>query len=441
MNRIIVIAAVLLSAPFVDAQTPSVSPLPSPTPASQTQSLDQRVKDLEAAYSSPTSAPAPGSLSSGPRVPIPSNFGPVHVCVLLMLFVLLPFILEKNTWGALIARFLSVISWVAVVWILIGYSLVFGDGTPEGGWTWIGDSRYFLFNGVGNSPNLPYAFYISHNVFAAYHLVYAVAPVLLIWSILPSFEVIPTLLFVLGWLFLVYTPLAHAVWSSSGAMGGSMNPNAPIHALDAYGAVPVEMAAGFSVLVIAWLFPVSGENGSRRLALAYSFWILSFLLRCDFEQSVASIASAFVVWSIAERVLTGRNSQMGLLSGGLVGAVAIVPGCIYVTDLGAAITGAIAGLVCCISSQWIKPRLKFETIDVVSVHGIGGLCGLIATGFFASEIVNPNLIAVASYPGAWLWLHQLLAGLITILVSVFGTALAAYPIKLLFTPRPVTAIA
>ena len=119
---------------------------------------------------------------------------------------------------------------VAVLWWAVGYSLVFGksfDGTFLG--HIFGGSEYFFLNGVTSAPNTDYAFWISQNVFSMYQLMFAIiTPALIVGAIAERMKFSSVMLFMLGWMFLVYFPMAHAIWGITGDMNGVWNAKAAI---------------------------------------------------------------------------------------------------------------------------------------------------------------------------------------------------------------------
>jgi Amt family ammonium transporter len=86
----------------------------------------------------------------------------------------------------------------------------------------------------------------------------------------------------------------------------------------------------------------------------------------------------------------GKATTLGAASGAVAGLATVTPASGFVGPLSAALIGIAAGGGCYL---WIKLKNKFgydDSLDVVGIHGVGGVLGLFATGLFASKAVNPN---------------------------------------------------
>jgi Amt family ammonium transporter len=80
---------------------------------------------------------------------------------------------------------------------------------------------------------------------------------------------------------------------------------------------------------------------------------------------------------------------LGAASGAVAGLVAITPASGYVGPLSSIVIGVVAGMLCS-SACSLKTRLGYDdSLDVVGVHGVGGTWGALATGLFASKLINP----------------------------------------------------
>ena len=205
--------------------------------------------DLEA-YVNNTSRVADSSQISGPG---PGHNAWMMTSAALVLFMTLPglalfyggLVRKKNVLSVL-AQCLGMAGMVTLIWWVIGYSLVFAPGTPL-----LGGTAYALFNGVDSSPNLNYAPWISHNVFAMFQLMFAIiTPALIVGSIAERMKFTAIMLFVAAWMFIVYFPIAHMVWGIDGLMNGIGNPLAKISAIDFAGGTVVHMTSGWSALVL-----------------------------------------------------------------------------------------------------------------------------------------------------------------------------------------------
>src|SRR4026209_2199891 len=173
----------------------------------------------------------------------------------LVLFMTLPglalfyggLVRKKNVLSVL-AQCLGITGLVAILWWAFGYSFVFTDGAKP----IIGDFAKFAFlKGVDSNPNTNYSYWVSHNVFSMYQLMFAIiTPALILGAIAERMKYSAILLFVGIWMVVVYFPLAHMVWGIDGFMNGRRNTKAPIHAIDFAGGTVVHMSSGWSALVL-----------------------------------------------------------------------------------------------------------------------------------------------------------------------------------------------
>jgi Amt family ammonium transporter len=90
-----------------------------------------------------------------------------------------------------------------------------------------------------------------------------------------------------------------------------------------------------------------------------------------------------------EWLTQGRPTTLGAASGAIAGLVAITPASGFVSPMSGLIIGLVAGALCYFAVLQ-KSKLGYDdALDVVGVHGVGGLWGALATGIFASTAINP----------------------------------------------------
>ena len=207
------------------------------------------------------------------------------------------------------------------------------------------------------------------------------------------------LVFLVLWITFVYAPIAHWVWAGNGwifEMG----------ALDFAGGTVVHINAGVAALVAAIMvgkrrnaasephnvpfvvlgaailwFGWFGFNAGSGLA-ADGLAVNAFLVT-----NIAA-ATAALTWGIISHIQSGRMSAIGVATGAVAGLVAITPASGYVGVMGAIAIGFGAG-VFCYGAVLLRTKLKFDdALEVVAVHGVGGLWGALATGIFALAVIN-----------------------------------------------------
>jgi Amt family ammonium transporter len=438
-------AAAIAFAADVCAQTPAGSP-----------SIEQRVADLEA-YVSNSARGAASPAGTNIPGPGPGHNGWMMICTALVLFMTLPglalfyggLVRQKNVLSVL-AQCLGIAGLVTLLWWAVGYSLVFARGSP-----FIGDLRFAFLRGVDARPNTDYAAWVSHSVFAMYQLMFAIiTPALIIGAVAERMRYGAVLLFVALWMFLVYFPLAHMGWGADGWMNGVWNANARIRGIDFAGGTIVHMSSGWSALLLC-LF-IGRRIGFRREVMAPHSMVLCMVgtgmlwvgwygfnagsaLGADgiaanaFMTTTLAAAVASFTWALLELTLRGKPSVLGFCSGAVGGLVVITPACGFVDANGAVLIGIAAGTVPFFACTKLKSWFGYDdALDTFGVHAVGGTLGAFLTGIFATASVNPNLTGpaavqngLARFIGHGLWVEQLKAMTVTLLLALAGTAIIA----------------
>jgi Amt family ammonium transporter len=287
---------------------------------------------------------------------------------------------------------------ISLQWVLIGYSIAFGINNP-----FIGGLQYFGFSNVGAEPNADYAATIPHISFAAYQMMFAViTPALITGAFVERVSFKAVVIFSLIWSTLVYGPVAHWVW----AVGGVLR---SIGALDFAGGTVVHVLAGFSALAFALVIRKRRGFGNGIFephnipftvlgaGILWAGWFgfnggsalgANGLAATAIVNTNTAAAAAGAVWMLlAWR--DNKPSVLGIVTGAVVGLVAITPAAGYVTPMGAILIGAIAAPISYYAIKVRQKRGLDESLDVFACHGMGGVWGALATGLFASKLVNP----------------------------------------------------
>jgi Amt family ammonium transporter len=177
---------------------------------------------------------------------------------------------------------------------------------------------------------------------------------------------------------------------------------------------------GAALLWVGW-FGFNAGSALGANGLAVSAFVATHL--------AASLAG--MSWMFAEWMVNGKPTMLGAASGAVAGLVAITPGAGFVTPLSAIVIGAIAGVVC-YAAVLAKSRLGYDdSLDVVGVHGVGGILGAILTGVFATKAVNSAGNDGLLYGNPSLVMTQIMAVAITIVLAVVGTAIILMIVKAL----------
>jgi Amt family ammonium transporter len=355
------------------------------------------------AIASPASAAVPGVAKFDG-----SDTAWLLLCSALVLMMTIPglalfyggMVRRKNVLSTLMQSFILV-AIVSIQWVLFGYSLAFSPGSAfVGALTWAG------LNGV--SAAVPYAAYsatVPHQAYMIYQCMFAViTPALITGAIAERMSFKGFLVFSILWVTLIYDPLAHWVWGVGGwiyEMG----------ALDFAGGTVVHISSGVAALAGALMVgprrgylrePMPPHNLTMTVTGAGLLWVGWFgfnagsslaandLAVSAFVATHLGAAAATLTWVGAEWWIGGKPTVLGAASGAVAGLVAITPASGYVGPLSAIIIGAVAGALCYTACR-MKSRLGYDdALDVVGVHAVGGIWGALATGLFASVLVNAN---------------------------------------------------
>jgi Amt family ammonium transporter len=355
-------------------------------------------------------APAPASAPATPAPPAPKidsgDTAWVLVSSALVLLMTAPglalfyggMVRQKNALGTLMQSFI-ILALISVQWVLWGYSLAFGPdkGGVIGGLEWVG------LSGVGAAPNADYAATIPHTAFMLFQMMFAViTPALITGAFAERKKFSTFLVFILLWATVVYDPLAHWVWGGGGWLRN-------LGALDFAGGTVVHISSGISALAAALVIgkrrgyghqPMPPHNLPFTVLGASLLWFGWFgfnagsalaangLAAHDFMTTNTAAADAALGWMFTEWSSRGKPTVLGAASGAVAGLVAITPAAGFVTPMAAIVIGAVAGFICYTACN-LKSKLGYDdSLDVVGVHGVGGTWGALATGLFATKLVN-----------------------------------------------------
>lgn len=380
---------------------------------------------------------------------------------------------------SIVAMCFGITALVTLLWWAFGYSLVFGANfTPSSGPTLfgyiLGGTESFFYKGVDSLPNTNYASWVSQNVFSIFQLTFAIiTPALIFGATAERMKFSAVMAFVFLWMFLVYFPLAHMVWGSTGLMNGVWNAAAKIPAIDFAGGTVVHMSSGWTALILCLILGKRKGHGKENMAphsLVMCFigtallWVgwygfnagsacaADVIAANAFTTTTLATAIGALTWPLMEWIFRGKPTVLGFCSGAVAGLVVITPACGFVDSNGAMIIGVIAGTIPFFFATVVKGIFKYDdALDTWGVHGIGGTCGAIATGLLVNANVNGNLQPVAA-PGApnpamqnglcdaiahhSLVIAQLKAVGITIVLAVVMTTIIALLIKFTIGLRP-----
>jgi len=295
------------------------------------------------------------------------------------------------------AQAATVMAAASLAWIVVGYTLAFGNVSNG----WLGGGNAWMMIELGNvrqDTALP------ESAFALFQLCLAgFATALLVgtWAGRARFGWVVA--FCTLWSLVIYAPIAHWLWG-----GGWLEQG--VGTLDWAGGMVIHLSAGTSALVVAMMIgrrkavePEMLLPHNRMLALAGSglIWIGSFgmvggwALTANDDAAAAVIAvqasasAGALAWLLIERLTSGRPTILGFASGALAGLVAISPAAGYVSPGAAIVFGVLSSIACCFTGRFVKDRLGIDdTMNVFAVHGIGGLVGSLLLAIFLSDTLG-----------------------------------------------------
>lgn len=315
---------------------------------------------------------------------------------------------------------------VTVIWVLGGFSLVFGSdiggiiGNP---------TTFFGMRDVGGAPNPDYADTIPFLIFFAYQMMFAIiTPGLITGSFVSRFKLVPYIWFVVLWTILIYTPVAHWLWG-----GGFLG---KLGAVDFAGGIVVHTTAGLSALTTAKF--LGSRRGEDRSALAANIplvavgagllWFGWFgfnsggaykaneLAAYAFVNTTLAGSVALLVWLFWQWRDAKKPSFSGILVGSVTGLATITPAAGYVEPWAALIIGA-TGATACYFAKGLQRRLQIDdALEVFRAHGIGGIVGSLMIGFLARKEIDAVTASV----------NQLFIQLIAIIVVGTYTILVTW---------------
>lgn len=304
---------------------------------------------------------------------------------------------SKNVLGTIMHSFV-ILCLISLFWVLLGYSLAFGPDVKGviGSLAWAG------LSGVGLSPHAVYGPTIPHQAFMVFQLMFAaITPALITGAFAERMKFGALILFALLWSLFVYCPIAHWMWGGGWLAG--------LGALDFAGGAVVHISSGISALVCALMLGARQGYGTDYMAphnlpmvllgtgLLWVGWFgfnAGSALGANETAVVAFVAThtaavtAALTWMTVEWWHRGTPTVLGIASGAVAGLAMVTPGAGFVTPFSALFMGMAAGGLSYVAIMK-KGGLGYDdSLDVVGIHGVAGVGGILMTGLFASKAVN-----------------------------------------------------
>ncbi|MAN24109.1 MAG: ammonia channel protein [Gemmatimonadetes bacterium] len=375
----------------------------------------------------PTNALAENVINSGDTAWIFISSGLVLFMMVPGLAMFYAGLVQKRNVLSVFMHCFGITAIVTIIWTLFGYSVAFSEGNE-----FLGDLSKAFMQGIsgdnlsGTIPEL--AFFIFQMTFAI------ITPGLIVGAFAERMKFSAVMWFSCIWCVLVYLPITHMVWGPGGYFGN-------MGVKDFAGGIVVHITAGTAALIAAVLVgkrsgypekPMPPHNMTMNLIGTAMLWVGWFgfnggsALAANGQAAMAIVVTqispsvAALVWIAIEWVKNGKPSALGFATGAIAGLAAITPAAGWVGPMGAIVIGAVSSLVAYWAATWLKQAMGYDdALDVVGVHGFGGLVGTILVSFFASSALGgseTNFDSVA----------QLKVQVLAVVATIIYTAIISY---------------
>ena len=336
---------------------------------------------------------------------------------------------KKSVISTLMMSF-AMLGVVGLLWVFFAYSLAFG---PDIG-GWIGNLSHVLLIGVGGEPSDVYATTVPHLAFMMFQGMFAIITVALITgAVVERIKFSALMIFAVAWLTLIYTPVAHWVWGSGGWL-------LEFGTLDFAGGIVVHINAGLSALAL--VFVLGARRGFKHEAMEPSsiplvmlgaglLWFGWFGFNAGSALSSGELAASALVATNSAGAAAAttwmllawnqrRPTLLGIATGAVAGLAAVTPGAGFIPPIYGVLIGVIAAVVC-YYAMIAKMKMGIDdSLDVMAVHGVGGVLGVLAVGIFASSAVNAAGADGLLFGGGLTLLGKQLVGIFTVGGFAFG---------------------
>jgi Amt family ammonium transporter len=325
---------------------------------------------------------------------------------------------NKNVLATIMQSFIT-IGIVAILWVVVGYSLAFG---PDAGYGLIGNLDWIGLKDVGQAPGGPngsvYGVGIPHLMYMAFQMMFAIiTPALITGAFAERAKFGPFMIFMAAWSLLVYAPVAHWVFAYDGWLSAAATQtdlpgrgaDLGLNSLDFAGGLAIHVNAGIAALAAVFVFgkrkgfgsiPMEPHDVTMVVLGAAILWFGWFGFNAGsaggatgtavsaFVNTNVATGTAALTWTLMSWWLSGKPSVVGAAAGAVAGLVAITPASGFIEPMESIAVGFGAGVLCYLAVRLRAKLAMDDSLDVVGVHGIGGMWGAIATGLFAKAAVS-----------------------------------------------------
>lgn len=349
---------------------------------------------------------------------------------------------RKNA-GSVLIQSGAICAVASVLWIMVGYTLAFGD--VGGGW--LGKGNAWMLIGLGN---VRLGTGVPESAFVLFQLAFAMlAPALMVGAWAERARLGWVLAFTALWTLAVYAPVAHWIWGGGWLAQG-------VGTLDWSGGIVVHTSAGVSALVMAAMLGwrkgvvqgyVAPHSPMLAIAGAGLLWIsaLAFAggsaLAANDDAAAAitathiAAAAAALAWMLLERLTGGRPTAVGFATGAVAGIATVGAAAGYISPGAAIVFGVVGALACFFAMRIVRLTLKVDdALGVFAVHGVGGMVGALLLAPFLAQTLGGVGYAPGMNPIAQL-VAQAVALAVVAVWSVVASAILALTASLAFPMR------
>ena len=353
-------------------------------------------------------APPPPTIDSGDTAWMLTSTALVLMMTIPGLALFYAGMVRKKNILATIMQSFAITCLITITWMIAGYSLAFTNGSA-----YIGDLSRFFLSGFGATWDQPFKLgagvdtaiqtTIPESVYMMFQMTFAIiTPALICGAFADRMKFSAMCVFMVLWSLIVYSPVAHWVWSATGFLGQGVF-GLP-GAADFAGGTVVHINAGIAGLVCCLVLGKRVGYGTDNMApynVAYAvigaslLWVGWFGFNAGSAVGATALAgmamtvtqiataAAALAWMFAEWIAKGKPSALGAASGAVAGLVAITPASGFVLPGPAIVIGLAAGVICFWSATSLKHMLGYDdSLDTFGVHGVGGIVGALLTGVF-----------------------------------------------------------
>ncbi len=397
---------------------------------------------------------------------------------------------------AMLMQVYATVCLVCLIWMIYGYSLAFSTDPRVA--PFVGGLSKAFLSGItpdSTAPTFSNGVYIPEYAYIWFQMTFAaITPALIVGAFAERMRFSAILLFMALWVTIVYCPIAHMVWywpgpdalSDAARAAASATGDAKAAAdaklqslmassglafqwgtIDFAGGTVVHINAGIAGLIGALILgprsgygrePMPPHSLTLSMVGAALLWVGWFGFNCGSNleangtaalamgNTFGATAAAALTWAFTEWIVKGKPTTLGLITGMVIGLVAVTPASGFAGPMGSIVLGVVSAIVGYVACTWLKSKLGYDdSLDVFGVHCIGGIVGALATGILvapqfggtgvADYIAQPGQITVTYDMGAQMQ-AQLKAVALTLIWSGLISAVLYKFVDLVVGLRP-----